>query len=1205
MLDDLAKKAGEAAEAASGLAADATTQLREQTAEGGGLGNLQSMFNLDSMQAEAKEGAAEGGGGRHAIGTGAGAGAAMALPSPGAFLTPQPKPPQPKPPQRAPLPQHPAFASPLAAQVQPPRDQVLEPDRGVPPAPTPHTRALASMVETPAGPGPPDVYEDEGGGGGGGGARDPASHPAAAPAPTAPVVPPPVYSGGDVGEGSDDDDDDDNDEDGDEWDWNEDGNGEEEEGETEREKATAAEEEAERQRLAAEQEAERERIAAAEEEAERQRLAAEEEAERERIATAEEEAERQRIDAAAEEEAERERIAAAEEEAERERISAEEEAERERIATAKEEAERQRIAAADEEAERERIAAEEEAERERVAAAEEEAERQRIAAATEEAEREMIAAAVEPQPDEDQTTENPSQVTMVVPDELSPSEPLDGNDPNDDTVESMIEQTANLIGSSAFSAATALFSSTDGPIEEEEDKVMDDSIEREEQDIEEVGRAVRAEEDLLDKLVDQMQRMNAEHQSEIENLDAKRVLELEELRARYEGQLASSEASSSDKVLAQMRKLEKEFNEKLKEKDTELNEVLRTNEGLRLKLDGTQRELDGVSKILATRDEELGDIKRGHVESVQGIDGQLQGAKVALGEKDDLIKQLRIDADASKAEAAEAKESFNALKARAKAVATELKERRVECRALGGTVDELSTERANLEAQIAELTTVISQHDHSGTEKDRELDEVRSRGEDLERRCEDLQGALEERSAVGEKALAAYKKKAQASIAAANSRAAAANRAREEAEAEASAAQATVEDALERASEAEKSKGDAVAVAEGRVEDIGNTLKEQSSQLETFRERLESASASLEKAQEDGTNLTEERQSLKQELDRLSTELDAEREKGTRSEQSLKEEQTKAHEYREEIENLRVQLQRTQTAALMEREKHAHRDSNAAGDQTGPRRDDGTDRSKSETDATIIMLQQDLDSANDAIKGLKEALRNGIGTNPASPPHGIGAGSAAPSLGLGTMTAPGATTGERSDSTPLYFAMEKQFELNTARDEIVRLANLVGEAESEKESALDAMEAMRRSMEDAEARLRRYEKLGAGARAQLTSRQQTSMRGGGYYDHGQGGGGWGRPPVDHRIDDEDPAAAFPSLPASTEESRVNLEYLKNTLLSYLNARTVAERRALVPVLAAVLELTPDETQHAMRSIEASGGLASVGASFLDNLRGVG
>ena len=1096
MLDDLAKKAGEAAEAASGLAADATTQLREQTAEGGGLGNLQSMFNLDSMQAEAKEGAAEGGGGRHAIGTGAGAG--MALPSPGAFLTPQPKPPQ-----RAPLPQHPAFASPLAAQVQPPRDQVLEPDRGIPFAPTPHTRALASMVETPAGPGPPDVYEDEGGGGGGGGgARDPASHPAAAPAPTAPVVPPPVYSGGDVGEGSDDDDDDDddNDEDGDEWDWNEDGNGEEEEGETEREKATAAEEEAERQRLAAEEEAERERIAAAEEEAERQR-----------------------IDAAAEEEAERERIAAA----------------------------------------------------------------------------------VEPQPDEDQTTENPSQVTMVVPDELSPSEPLDGNDPNDDTVESMIEQTANLIGSSAFSAATALFSSTDGPIEEEEDKVMDDSIEREEQDIEEVGRAVRAEEDLLDKLVDQMQRMNAEHQSEIENLDAKRVLELEELRARYEGQLASSEASSSDKVLAQMRKLEKEFNEKLKEKDTELNEVLRTNEGLRLKLDGTQRELDGVSKILATRDEELGDIKRGHVESVQGIDGQLQGAKVALGEKDDLIKQLRIDADASKAEAAEAKESFNALKARAKAVATELKERRVECRALGGTVDELSTERANLEAQIAELTTVISQHDHSGTEKDRELDEVRSRGIDLERRCEDLQGALEERSAVGEKALAAYKKKAQASIAAANSRAAAANRAREEAEAEASAAQATVEDALERASEAERSKGDAVAVAEGRVEDIGNTLKEQSSQLETFRERLESASASLEKAQEDGRNLTEERQSLKQELDRLSTELDAERERGTRSEQSLKEEQTKAHEYREEIENLRVQLQRTQTAALMEREKHAHRDSNAAGDQTGPRRDDGTDRSKSETDATIIMLQQDLDSANDAIKGLKEALRNGIGTNPASPPHGIGAGSAAPSLGLGTMTAPGATTGERSDSTPLYFAMEKQFELNTARDEIVRLANLVGEAESEKESALDAMEAMRRSMEDAEARLRRYEKLGAGARAQLTSRQQTSMRGGSYYDHGQGGGGWGRPPVDHRIDDEDPAAAFPSLPASTEESRVNLEYLKNTLLSYLNARTVAERRALVPVLAAVLELTPDETQHAMRSIEASGGLASVGASFLDNLRGVG
>ena len=66
-------------------------------------------------------------------------------------------------------------------------------------------------------------------------------------------------------------------------------------------------------------------------------------------------------------------------------------------------------------------------------------------------------------------------------------------------------------------------------------------------------------------------------------------------------------------------------------------------------------------------------------------------------------------------------------------------------------------------------------------------------------------------------------------------------------------------------------------------------------------------------------------------------------------------------------------------------------------------------------------------------------------------------------------------------TTPLYYAMEKQAKFNLARDEINHLANLLGDAESSKMEACEAMEEMRQKMEEAEARLRRYEKKGSAA----------------------------------------------------------------------------------------------------------------------------
>ena len=541
-----------------------------------------------------------------------------------------------------------------------------------------------------------------------------------------------------------------------------------------------------------------------------------------------------------------------------------------------------------------------------------------------------------------------------------------------------------------------------------------------------------------------------------------------------------------------------------------------------------------------------------------------------------------------------------------KTVATELKERRVECRALNSSIDELSEAKSALEAQVEDLKNQVSRHDHSHTEKGAEMEQLRDTIKSQKATIAELQKSLKEKEAIGDKALATYKKKAQASLADANSRAAAANQAREEAELDATSARASVEDALERARVAESSKDDAVAEARNEVDEANAKLDAFSSEMSTVREELNTTKSRLQQLQGAAGNASDTCRKLEEEVDVLTRELASEREKSTVLEQSYKNEQIKSQGYSDEVDTLRQELQKTATAALMEREKNSMKEKSAGegGEvRLSSGKDDGAEGRMSEADATIIMLQQELAGANDAIRELKEALGNALlkseangdmsqgvaptlqarsfdsgdasFTQPISSGYSAGHGSGAPPAGSGT--------GE-NDSTPLYFAMEKQFELNTAREEILRLANLLGDAESEKESAFEAMDEMRKKMEEAESKLRRYEKLGAGAKAQLNSRYSNDY-GGGYGNYRSA-----------RLDDTDTEG-----PVSTAESQTNLEYLKNVMLSYLKAKTMAERKALVPVLASVLDFTPDEAYAAMENAEATSGLQGVGASFLETL----
>lgn len=72
-------------------------------------------------------------------------------------------------------------------------------------------------------------------------------------------------------------------------------------------------------------------------------------------------------------------------------------------------------------------------------------------------------------------------------------------------------------------------------------------------------------------------------------------------------------------------------------------------------------------------------------------------------------------------------------------------------------------------------------------------------------------------------------------------------------------------------------------------------------------------------------------------------------------------------------------------------------------------------------------------------------------------------------------------------------------------------------------------------------------------------------------------------------------------PGGEDSAQVNLEYLKNVMLSYLNAKTFSERKALVPAVAAVLCLTPEETMRAVRSVNESGSVDNVGISLFESL----
>lgn len=484
-------------------------------------------------------------------------------------------------------------------------------------------------------------------------------------------------------------------------------------------------------------------------------------------------------------------------------------------------------------------------------------------------------------------------------------------------------------------------------------------------------------------------------------------------------------------------------------------------------------------------------------------------------------------------------DDYNKLKGRAKSVAGELKEKRAQCRTLSSEIDLLGRSKNSLQDRVTELEATGMDMNQSSEETQSELNSLQSSLDETKQELEEARLTFEKDKKKVEDSLSNYKKKAQQSLALANARSASAVQAREEAEMEARAARSTADTAMERAMKSEFNGKQALAEAKVYVDQ----MKGEVDKYESVKAKLEEASKELKQAQTEAETNKESSEKLRCELTSLSGRFEAEEATVQDQKESLTDAQNRSNELYDEVERLRngSRMLQAEIKRLTEANKTAT-DSSSASEEEQVAIVRGAN---AEAEATIAMLQQELQDSNRAIKDLKETLKATMEEKEDSFRESGGY----PNGGNGTMN--GNHQQSETNGMPLYYAMEKQAELAQARDEIARMANLLGDAESSKQDAFDEMYIMKRLMEDAQSKLQRQEQL------------QTN----------EGGG---------------------------EEKSLNLEYLKNIVLSYLNAESVQEKKALLPVIGTVLCLTPAEQNKAIKQLDKGSGsvMDSVATSVL-------
>ena len=493
----------------------------------------------------------------------------------------------------------------------------------------------------------------------------------------------------------------------------------------------------------------------------------------------------------------------------------------------------------------------------------------------------------------------------------------------------------------------------------------------------------------------------------------------------------------------------------------------------------------------------------------------------------------------SKKETEAATTDFGKLKDRARGVAGELKEKRAECRTLSSEIALLGSTNDALRERITRLEAKGMDMNQSSEETKGRLESLRAALGEKTSELERARDSLEREKKKAEESLGAYKKKAQQSLALANARSASAIQAREEAEMEARAARATADSAMTKAVKSEINGKQALAEARVYVEE----MKGEVASHEAVKEELRESRAELEKSRSEAETHRDSSEKLRCELASLSCKLEAERATMEGLRESLSTEQNRCHELYDEVERLRGEGRnhRDEIRRLSEARRNESNPSSSSFSSPGEA-EAVVPGMSAEAEATIAMLRQELKDSNRAIKDLKETLRATM-EETADAGGGLSVHQHHNTNNNNNSSSSNTSNGSSHPSEngmPLFYAMEKQAELTQARDEIARMANLLGDAESTKQEALDEMHDMRRLMEDAQSRLKRQEQLRKGPE---------------------------------------------------EDKSLNVEYLKNIVLSYLNAGTVREKKALLPVIGTVLCLTHDEQARAIEQLEKGGGSA--------------
>lgn len=586
------------------------------------------------------------------------------------------------------------------------------------------------------------------------------------------------------------------------------------------------------------------------------------------------------------------------------------------------------------------------------------------------------------------------------------------------------------------------------------------------------------------------------------------------------------------------------------------------------------------------------------------VEGRAKVSQEELSRKDVETKELKASLATAQADVSATTEAYNTLKSRVKVVATELKERRVEVRTLSAQNEEFSSSNTMLETKLVNLQALIDQHEVNIVYKDKDFESLKEKLSSLQKEIQGKVRSLHDRDAVGEKAISSYKRKAQQALAGANARSAAANQAREEAEVDAKAAKTAADEAVERARVAETKRSE----AEDKYSHVANLLDVErstnSAELTRLRGTVEELNETVKTQRAEAAEANAAQEKLHEVLDQLGNNLTKEKEEHSDLKQHYIEQKNLCDSLQKEVHSLHDEVQRSSAAAFKRAQNNeAVTNTNNRGDWSNMHPPEGNFGSgnREESDGTIIMLQQELQGANEAITELKLALRTALLEYTSTEKVSSNAASGSQSQNDDVIN----DSGRGNDDTPLFFAIEKQNELNTAREEINRLANMLGDAESEKQEAYEAVEEMRRNMEDSTARLQRYEKLGL-----KTTRQQHPPPGVSSYGpfRNMGSSAIAETGLNSRAYAGSSGSLISRvnhdeglMPSTGNDSVVNIEYLKNVMLSYLKAKTLADRRRLVPVLGTILCLTPEEQAQAVESVEQSSGLQGVTSSFWENI----